>query len=315
MSRYHRPFVIQCAELASERAIGNVRTQLAKRVSSLATVASTAVLIGLLGTMFGILGSFRSFGGSRSYVIAYFTNSLGEALIPGLLGILVSTMAFSLYRTLQTQLEDFDFEMKIARDGVVSGLTAYLQALKSSNKALWLALSKGPSGAAGVPVLRVASPLLGIVERARHGVWQLLWPKLESETDAGAVLAAAGGIGIVYGAIGCLVAWEREHWITGILTLAFFEAARRALGRGSRWAVFAVIAFLALLLFVNVRQYGWSDGSVCIAVGLVPFSGSVAASFRVRSESGRVRNLSLASLWILASLALSLPVDHGFNPF
>lgn len=315
MSSYTRPFAIQCAELASERAVGSVRTGLASRVSSLATMASAAILFGLLGTMFGILGSFRSFGASKSFIIAYLTNSLGEALIPGLFGIFVSTMAFSLYRTLQTQLEDFDFEMKIARGGLVSGLTAYLQSLQSSNPALWLALCKGPSGAKSVPVLPIGSPLLGTIERARHGVWQLLWPKFEEESDAGAVLAAAGCIGVVYGGIGCLVAWERGHWITGVLTLAFFEAVRRALGRGSRWAVFAVIAFLVLLLVVNVSQCGWSDGSVCIAAGLLPFMGSVMASFRVRSECGWVRHLALGLLWIFASLAVALPVDHVFDPF
>jgi len=81
-------------------------------LNSLASIAATAPLVGLFGTVLGVFGSFRGLGTERSTLLRFYAKSLSESLAPTALGLVVGVLAFCFYRYLVTRLENFDIEMK-----------------------------------------------------------------------------------------------------------------------------------------------------------------------------------------------------------
>jgi len=136
MSRQFLPYAIQCAEIAARRESAGVRGYLQRRVISLASVASTAALIGFLGTVWGILNSFRSYGSSRSSILADETNRISQAMVPGLLGLFVALLAFWIYRYLRGCMEEFNLEMENTTVDLVNRLIVHLEGLRNSDPIL-----------------------------------------------------------------------------------------------------------------------------------------------------------------------------------
>ena len=62
-------------------------------LGSLATTASCAPFIGLLGTVFGILNAFGPMGMAKSAAMAWIESNLAEALVPAAMGLLVAIIA------------------------------------------------------------------------------------------------------------------------------------------------------------------------------------------------------------------------------
>jgi biopolymer transport protein TolQ len=83
-------------------------------IDSLASIATTAPLVGMFGSVLGILGAFRGGATEKNSFMKAMAKSLSESLAPTALGLLVAVIAFCFYRYLLARLEDFDFEMKNA---------------------------------------------------------------------------------------------------------------------------------------------------------------------------------------------------------
>src|SRR5580658_7984143 len=75
---------------------------------SLATIASTAPWIGLLGTINIIFGAFRGYNGSKSALFGIVTGALSRSLIPSCIGLATAIVAFGCYRYFSAMLENFD---------------------------------------------------------------------------------------------------------------------------------------------------------------------------------------------------------------
>ncbi len=300
MSSFTRPIAIQCAELASQRAATFERARLRRRLGSLATISSTAAFLGFLATLFGIANSFRSVNGFWGTAFASETAGLAYAMAPSLIGIYVALGAFWSYRALCGQLESFDIEMQTASVDLVNRLVVHLQRLRTADPILWSRLSQAPSAGHSVPVTPIRLPDFLLIHKSRHGLWQLLWPKIESETDASAILDTTGWIGIVYAAIGCLVAWERGHWITGVLTLAFFEAARRAMRKGIALGGFCGDCVSGAVVGCECGAV-WLVGWVCLhSGGVVAVYGQCAGEFS-----------SAVGMWLGSPSCAGFAVDLG----
>jgi hypothetical protein len=120
------PYAMECVELASRRKAVAVGREMSWGVASLAVISATASFFGLLGTVLGMLGSFRSFGTSRSTAIGDIAGRLSQSLLPTLLGLLVAISAFCLYRYLSGQIETFELEMENASGQLISSLVIHL---------------------------------------------------------------------------------------------------------------------------------------------------------------------------------------------
>ena len=304
MSSDTRPSAIQCAELAAQRAATDVKGRLQRRVSSLATITVIAPLLGVFDAIRGIANSFQSVCGSKSSAIAAIEYRLSLAMLPIIFGLFAAIMASWFYQALRAQLEIFDVEMKGAVVVAVEAAVAHLRRLRAAEPILWARLSKGPSSGPSVATLPIDGPRLRFIEKCRHGVRQLLWPKLEAQEDASAVLEAAGWSGVVYGAVACLIAWMQHLWLTGILLFTFFEFARRLLQRHSWWGLISIVSFVLVELAVKVRDYGWSDGATFLLVALLPFTGSFKAMWALSPRSLLLRHFMLACLALLVSVPI-----------
>jgi biopolymer transport protein ExbB/TolQ len=84
------------------------------QVSSLATIAAAAPLLGIFGTVLGIGNSFRGIEGEKSALLAMLEERLSDSLLPTELGLFVAMLAFCAFRYFSAKLNDADIEMENA---------------------------------------------------------------------------------------------------------------------------------------------------------------------------------------------------------
>ena len=100
-------------------------------LSGLASIASTAPLIGLFGTVIGLLYSFRGCGMARWACYAAIVGGIADALVSTALGLLVAVPAVWYYNYLSNKLEAFDIEMRLASLEVLNYLDLRLRLQES----------------------------------------------------------------------------------------------------------------------------------------------------------------------------------------
>jgi biopolymer transport protein TolQ len=104
-------------ERALERAIGVEMSRLTRNMTFLATTASACPFIGLFGTVWGIMQSFRAIGVTGSTSIAAVAPGISEALINTAAGLAAANPAMVFYnyfmgkvREQRAGMEDFSLE-------------------------------------------------------------------------------------------------------------------------------------------------------------------------------------------------------------
>jgi biopolymer transport protein TolQ len=108
---------ISGVERALERAIGVEVSRLTKHMTFLATTASACPFIGLFGTVWGIMQSFRAIGQTGSTSIAAVAPGISEALVNTAAGLAAAIPALIFYnyfmgkvRAQRAGMEDFALE-------------------------------------------------------------------------------------------------------------------------------------------------------------------------------------------------------------
>ncbi len=108
---------ISGVERALERAIGVEVSRLTKSLTFLATTASACPFIGLFGTVWGIMQSFRAIGVTGSTSIVAVAPGISEALVNTAAGLAAAIPALIFYnyfmgrvRQLRAGMEDFALE-------------------------------------------------------------------------------------------------------------------------------------------------------------------------------------------------------------
>ena len=96
---------------AMERTLTNEIVGFRKWLTVLATTASTAPFVGLLGTVFGIINSFKGMATSESAGIGAVAGGIAEALYMTGLGLVVAIPAVWLYNWANARIEGFEAEM------------------------------------------------------------------------------------------------------------------------------------------------------------------------------------------------------------
>jgi biopolymer transport protein ExbB/TolQ len=109
---------------ASRRAAARVHHEMQRGTSSLATVAATAPLFGLLATVLEICGSFTGFDGDRASIMAALTGRLSLSLFPAALGLALAIPAYWCFRYLRGQMEILDREMENVALALANQLTS-----------------------------------------------------------------------------------------------------------------------------------------------------------------------------------------------
>ena len=77
--------------------------KLESNLSTLATIGSTAPFIGLLGTVWGIMGSFQSIGAAKNTSLAVVAPGIAEALLATAIGLFAAIPAVMAYNKLSNE--------------------------------------------------------------------------------------------------------------------------------------------------------------------------------------------------------------------
>ncbi|NOZ93485.1 MAG: hypothetical protein GXP47_01945 [Acidobacteria bacterium] len=109
---------VEGVQRAMQRAIGAERERLTRALPFLATTASATPFIGLFGTVWGIMNTFRAIGATGSTSILTVAPGIAEALVNTAAGLVAAIPALIAYnhllgkiRHLSRRMEDFELEM------------------------------------------------------------------------------------------------------------------------------------------------------------------------------------------------------------
>jgi biopolymer transport protein ExbB/biopolymer transport protein TolQ len=102
---------LSTVDSALERAAAEEGAGFRRWMTILATVSSTAPFVGLLGTVFGIINSFKGMEASESAGLAAVAGGIAEALVMTGFGLIVAIPAVWLYNWANARVEGFVIEM------------------------------------------------------------------------------------------------------------------------------------------------------------------------------------------------------------
>lgn len=109
--------------------IGSIKTELIQKMNFkmkieislleskldwLANISSTAPFIGLLGTVWGIMGTFSAFAGAKTITIAVLAPQISEALLATAIGLFVAIPALVFYNKLNVLLLEISSKLENA---------------------------------------------------------------------------------------------------------------------------------------------------------------------------------------------------------
>jgi len=94
------------------RRLSETNADLKKNLWILGTIGSSAPFVGLFGTVWGIMGSFKAIGSAGKAGFAVVAGTISESLIATAGGIIVAVFAVILYNYLQTQIAEIAREFK-----------------------------------------------------------------------------------------------------------------------------------------------------------------------------------------------------------
>ncbi len=103
--------VVDNLRRAMARGQGSEATRLQKAVTFLATCANTAPFIGLFGTVWGIMDSFRSIGATGAANLATVAPGIAEALVATATGLFAAIPAVVFYNHFNRRLQVLEAEM------------------------------------------------------------------------------------------------------------------------------------------------------------------------------------------------------------
>jgi biopolymer transport protein ExbB/TolQ len=105
---------LDAAKRASARVASAVHIEMKRGLNTLASIATIAPFVGVLGWVLGVLNSFPGVVGEKSALLAMVNERLSESLMPIALGLLVGLLAYFVHKYLLSRLADFDLEMENA---------------------------------------------------------------------------------------------------------------------------------------------------------------------------------------------------------
>jgi biopolymer transport protein ExbB/biopolymer transport protein TolQ len=103
--------LVDSVRRAIQRAAALTAADLKKGLGSLATIGSTAVFIGLLGTVLGVINAFQGIAATGSGGLGAVSAGIAEALVGTAIGLVVAIPAVWFYNYLTGRIEYFNVEM------------------------------------------------------------------------------------------------------------------------------------------------------------------------------------------------------------
>jgi biopolymer transport protein ExbB len=106
-----RDDLVDSVHRAIQRATSLTASDLKKGMGMLATIGSTAVFVGLLGTTLGVINAFQGIAATGSGGLGAVSAGIAEALVGTAIGLFVAIPAVWFYNYLTSKIEFFNVEM------------------------------------------------------------------------------------------------------------------------------------------------------------------------------------------------------------
>jgi biopolymer transport protein ExbB/biopolymer transport protein TolQ len=106
--------VVEASKCALQRATAIKIAEFRRGLSGLATIGSTAIFVGLFGTLFGIIKAVEGMGESAWVGISTVAGGIAEALVTTAVGLAVSVPAVWLFKYFTIKVDKFTVEMDIS---------------------------------------------------------------------------------------------------------------------------------------------------------------------------------------------------------
>lgn len=119
--------VARVLERQAQREVHNMR----RGVGALATIASTAPFVGLLGTVLGIVNAFDSMAESGAGGLATISAGIAEALVTTAIGLLVAIPAVGVYNALQAFIDARAVDIAEASNELLEMLARQLRGVRA----------------------------------------------------------------------------------------------------------------------------------------------------------------------------------------
>jgi biopolymer transport protein ExbB/biopolymer transport protein TolQ len=103
--------VLDAPERALRRAAAIKTAEFRRRLSGLATIGSTAPLVGLFGTTFGLIDAFMGMGEEASAGISAVAAGIAESLVTTAVGLAVGVLTVWLFNYFSNKVDNFIVEM------------------------------------------------------------------------------------------------------------------------------------------------------------------------------------------------------------
>lgn len=103
--------VVDSVRRSIQRAASLTSADLKKGMGGLATIGSTAVFVGLLGTTLGVINAFQGIAATGSGGLGAVSAGIAEALVGTAIGLFVAIPAVWFYNYLTGRIEYFNVEM------------------------------------------------------------------------------------------------------------------------------------------------------------------------------------------------------------
>jgi biopolymer transport protein ExbB/TolQ len=120
--------VARVLERQAQREVHNMR----RGIGAIATIASTAPFVGLLGTVLGIVNAFEMMAESGAGGLSVISAGIAEALATTALGLLVAIPAVGIYNALQAFIDARAVDIAEASNELLELLARHLRGLHTS---------------------------------------------------------------------------------------------------------------------------------------------------------------------------------------
>ena len=120
---------------ATDRTAASVHQEMSRGITSLATISTTAPLVGLAGTVFTMFGPLSRGSGERDAVRRAMLDGLSDSLWPTAFGLCIGIVAYMFHRFLLFQLGVIDHEMASTSARLTVELRRWGHLLRSASRA------------------------------------------------------------------------------------------------------------------------------------------------------------------------------------
>lgn len=117
--------ILESVERSLQCASRTTGLEMKRGLCALAGIATTAPLIGMFGTVVGLLGAFRGCIGQKWFCTMMILEAICEALVSTIAGLLVAIPAAWFYNYLSNRMELFNIEMQLASLELLNYLSAH----------------------------------------------------------------------------------------------------------------------------------------------------------------------------------------------